>query len=211
MDITVDHNVWAINWLTTEADNQVTSLTPATLNQKLLQRFALLSLDYRLQNKTVVQPVRAQRHVDECYWTGIVCDYTNTTINTRDGKYVTEIRWPFLDTTTSRVDPDGGGGGGTTTGGTIAPEIALFGPALQVLDLSNNQLVGTIPDALYQLTNLRALYLFQNQLSGTVSTQLGRLEHLEIFHLSHNHLVGTLPAQFKSDSDAANGIIPISK
>jgi len=153
--------------------------------------------------------VRAQRHVDECYWTGIVCDYTNTTINTRDGKYVTEIRWPFLDTTTSRVDPDGGVGGGTTTGGSIAPEIALFGPALQVLDLSNNQLVGTIPDALYQLTNLRALYLFQNHLTGTVSTQLGRLEHLEIFHLSHNHLVGTLPAQFKSDSDAANGIIPI--
>ena len=209
MDITVDHNVWAINWLTTEADTQFTALTPATLNQKLLQRFALVSLDYRLQNKTVVQPVRAQRHVDECYWTGIVCDYTNTTINTRDGKYVTEIRWPFLETTTSRLDPDSSGGG--TTGGSIAPEIALFGPALQVLDLSNNQLVGTIPETLYQLTNLRTLYLFQNHLGGTVSTQLGRLEHLEILHLSHNHLVGTLPAQFKSDSDAANGIIPISK
>ena len=61
------------------------------------------------------------------------------------------------------------------------------------LDLSDNQLTGTIPEALGQLNNLRALDLSDNQLTGTIPEALGQLDSLQTLNLARNALTGTIP------------------
>ena len=64
---------------------------------------------------------------------------------------------------------------------------------LQQLDLSGNQLSGRIPTSLGNLTSLTTLSLWGNQLSGTLPDSLGTLTSLQYLYLSYNQLRGTLP------------------
>ena len=66
-------------------------------------------------------------------------------------------------------------------------------PILYILNLSNNDLSGPIPPQLGNLTNLNRLNLHGNQLSGSVPEQLGRLSRLEVLYLSENRLSGSIP------------------
>ena len=61
------------------------------------------------------------------------------------------------------------------------------------LNLSFNQLSGTLPAALGQLTQLQKLHLSSNQLSGPIPAELGRLSQLRFLYLNDNQLSGTLP------------------
>ena len=61
------------------------------------------------------------------------------------------------------------------------------------LNLHNNDLTGTIPPQLGQLTNLTHLNLGDNQLIGTIPPQLGQLTNLTDLHLYQNELTGTIP------------------
>ena len=65
--------------------------------------------------------------------------------------------------------------------------------SLQYLDLDTNKLTGTIPSELGQLTNLEYLYLNGNQLTGTIPAELGQLTNLWLLYLSDNQLTGTIP------------------
>ncbi|KAL2967340.1 hypothetical protein AAZX31_16G170600 [Glycine max] len=65
--------------------------------------------------------------------------------------------------------------------------------SLVELDLSNNQLEGTIPTSLGNLTCLVELDLSANQLEGTIPTSLGNLTSLVKLQLSRNQLEGTIP------------------
>ena len=64
------------------------------------------------------------------------------------------------------------------------------------LDLSHNQLNGTIPD-LQQLTDLAALDLSHNSLSGTLPVTLGALNPygLLVLRLDSNALTGSIPSE----------------
>ena len=62
---------------------------------------------------------------------------------------------------------------------------------LRHLSLNQNQLSGTIPD-LGSLTSLRHLYLYDNQLSGTIPN-LDSLTSLRQLYLNQNQLSGTIP------------------
>ena len=44
--------------------------------------------------------------------------------------------------------------------------------------LNNNALHGPIPEALWQLTQLKYLYLNNNQLSSTISSHIGNLQKM---------------------------------
>ena len=62
------------------------------------------------------------------------------------------------------------------------------------LDLSLNNLTGTIPAALGNLNNLENLSLTGNQLRGVIPAALGNLNNLENLNLSFNQLSGAIPA-----------------
>ncbi len=78
--------------------------------------------------------------------------------------------------------------------GTIPSELGSL-TYLEELNLSQNQLSGTIPSELGNLTNLTALSLFSNRLSGGIPSELGNLSNLELLALFENNLRGTIPTE----------------
>jgi len=62
------------------------------------------------------------------------------------------------------------------------------------LSFSDNNLKGSLPSELSQLTQLQRLYLDSNQLTGTIPSELGQLANLMLLALSGNQLTGRLPS-----------------
>jgi hypothetical protein len=61
------------------------------------------------------------------------------------------------------------------------------------LYLDENQLAGTIPSEISNLTNLERLYLHNNQLTGSIPPEIGNLTNLERLSLHVNQLSGEIP------------------
>ena len=78
--------------------------------------------------------------------------------------------------------------------GTIPPALGQL-ERLQSLNLRWNQLSGGIPPELGGLTQLRGLDLSHNELSGTILPALGQLERLQSLILSGNQLSGAIPPE----------------
>ncbi|KAJ3299855.1 hypothetical protein HDU76_006207 [Blyttiomyces sp. JEL0837] len=85
--------------------------------------------------------------------------------------------------------------------------------------LSQNQLSGSIPSSLGQLSNLVFLYLSSNQLSGDIPDAIGNLANLQYLYLSSNRLSGNIPDALSNlsnllelglSSNQLNGDIPNS-
>ena len=78
--------------------------------------------------------------------------------------------------------------------GTLPPEIGDL-TELRVLHLHYNRLSGTIPPEIGNLTRLRDLQLYRNDFSGTIPPVLGDLPELTDLDLSYNELTGTIPPE----------------
>jgi Leucine-rich repeat (LRR) protein len=78
--------------------------------------------------------------------------------------------------------------------GSIPPEMGDL-TSLQELRFFNNQLQGSIPIQLTTLTNLRIFYLNDNQLSGSIPPGIGNMTGLEDLSLAINPLTGPLPPE----------------
>ena len=76
--------------------------------------------------------------------------------------------------------------------GSIPSEIRSL-KNLETLNLARNRLVGAIPSSLGGLTNLAYLYLNSNDISGSIPEEIGRLKNLIQLNLSNNSLVGSIP------------------
>ena len=61
------------------------------------------------------------------------------------------------------------------------------------LRLRENQLSGSLPESLGNLTNLQRLHLYDNALSGALPRSLGNLTNLTYLNLGDNALSGALP------------------
>jgi len=72
------------------------------------------------------------------------------------------------------------------------------------LRLSYGQLTGSIPESLGNLSNLQFLYLYLNQLSGTIPESLGNLNNLQVLYLYNNQLSGSLPESLGNLSNLQN-------
>jgi Leucine-rich repeat (LRR) protein len=72
---------------------------------------------------------------------------------------------------------------------------------LQQLWLNGNQLSGAIPTSLGSLSQLQYLYLSFNQLSGSIPTSLGNLSQLLILSLYDNELSGNIPTSLSNLSN----------
>jgi Leucine-rich repeat (LRR) protein len=87
--------------------------------------------------------------------------------------------------------------------GTIPPELAQLSH-LQRLNLSGNRLTGTIPPELGDLPDLRYLLLSDNLLSGTIPQELSALKNLTYLFLYSNQLSGEIPPQLGELTDLEN-------
>ena len=63
------------------------------------------------------------------------------------------------------------------------------------LNLSGNNLSGTLPPELGALSNLRSVRLYSNDLTGEIPTWLGGLSNLQSLDLSSTGLYGQIPAE----------------
>ena len=78
--------------------------------------------------------------------------------------------------------------------GTLPPELGNL-TGLENLYLHTNQLTGQIPPALGNLPDLRELHLYNNQLTGQIPPELGNLPSLYKLHLYNNQLTGQIPPE----------------
>ena len=76
--------------------------------------------------------------------------------------------------------------------GSIPPEIGYL-TNLTYLYLNNNQLTGEIPSEIGNLTNLTWLLLHNNELTGSIPPEIGNLTNLEYLWLYSNQLTGEIP------------------
>ena len=81
---------------------------------------------------------------------------------------------------------------------TFITEVTLWGVVYSVentteLDLYNNQLTGSIPPEIGNLTNLTYLNLGNNQLTGSIPSEIGNLTDLTRLYLYNNQLTGVIP------------------
>lgn len=65
--------------------------------------------------------------------------------------------------------------------------------SLKLLDVHNNNFVGTIPASLFQCLALEVLDLSNNYLEGSIPIQISNLAALRILDLSKNGLTGEIP------------------
>ncbi|URD97652.1 Leucine rich repeat N-terminal domain [Musa troglodytarum] len=65
---------------------------------------------------------------------------------------------------------------------------------LTAIDLSDNDLSGSIPEEITNLSGLHSLDLSNNHLAGQITMKIGGLRNLESLDLSHNELTGPVPS-----------------
>ncbi|XP_050285517.1 receptor-like protein EIX2 [Quercus robur] len=64
---------------------------------------------------------------------------------------------------------------------------------VKLIDLSSNNLSGSIPTEISDLSELRFLNLSRNHLMGKIPEKIGSMKELESVDLSRNHLSGEIP------------------
>ncbi|XP_062187384.1 protein STRUBBELIG-RECEPTOR FAMILY 3-like isoform X2 [Phragmites australis] len=90
---------------------------------------------------------------------------------------------------------------GANLGGQLGNTLGNF-TSLITLDLSNNNIGGTIPDGLP--VTMQKFFLSANQLSGRLPSSLSALTLLTSMSLNNNHLVGEIPDIFSAFTELAN-------
>ncbi|GLT39468.1 hypothetical protein SLA2020_136560 [Shorea laevis] len=77
--------------------------------------------------------------------------------------------------------------------GSISPLCTISSAKLDLVDVSNNQLSGKLPDCITRWTSLVVLNLANNHLLGKIPSSIGSLYHLESLSLQNNNFSGEIP------------------
>ncbi|KAL0398254.1 UNVERIFIED_CONTAM: LRR receptor-like serine/threonine-protein kinase GHR1 [Sesamum radiatum] len=86
---------------------------------------------------------------------------------------------------------------------------------LHVLELSDNQLNGYLPDSFGSLTGLQVINVGENNFSGSLPTSIGDITTLISLDISRNHFSGQLPRNlpdslqsFNASNNDLSGVVP---
>ncbi len=79
--------------------------------------------------------------------------------------------------------------------------VGMYGPHVSAIDLHDNQLSGSLPSELDNLTTLWDLILSNNHLGGSIPPQLGMMINLRHLFLDNNQLYGAIPPELGNMSD----------
>uniref|UniRef100_A0A2N9EKS6 Protein kinase domain-containing protein n=1 Tax=Fagus sylvatica TaxID=28930 RepID=A0A2N9EKS6_FAGSY len=82
---------------------------------------------------------------------------------------------------------------GNNLNGSISNDTCTWLPFLVTLDLSHNELLGPIPTQLAKCSYLNNLMLSDNKLFGTIPYELTSLDRLKKFSVANNQLSGRIP------------------
>jgi len=77
--------------------------------------------------------------------------------------------------------------------GTLPTEIGVFSNLI-TLNLDHNAISGEIPAEIGNLSNLAELNLWINKLTGNIPTELGNLTNLTVLDIGYNQLTGVVPS-----------------
>jgi len=125
---------------------------------------------------------------------GLLCRIEE--INLRNNQLDGTIPIEFWDLTTLKIIEFGGNNGFNELTGTLPADIAQL-TALTHLDLANNEFFGALPPEIGQLTNLTDLLLGGNsgfnEFSGMLPSSFCNLVNLEFLNLANNLFVGPFP------------------
>lgn len=94
----------------------------------------------------------------------------------------TTVTTPTVKTSGKTADYSG-------KGLTAFPKDLLKDKSITVLDLSNNDLTGSIPGEIHDLTNLVELNLSNNRMTG-IPAEVGQLRKLKILNYANNNITG---------------------
>lgn len=84
--------------------------------------------------------------------------------------------------------------------GSLPPELAQL-THLKDLSLQRNQISGGLPVELASLDRLETLNLGQNQLTDPIPAELGSMARLKVLNLGYNQFSGTIPPQLGNAPD----------
>lgn len=82
--------------------------------------------------------------------------------------------------------------------------ITVSGDRVARVALRSNNLVGTIPHEIGDLTNLTVLDLYTNQLTGSIPPEIGKLTSLTELNLHLNQLTGSIPPEIGNLTNLIN-------
>ncbi|XP_006663059.1 receptor kinase-like protein Xa21 [Oryza brachyantha] len=77
--------------------------------------------------------------------------------------------------------------------GTLPSSIGNISKSIQMIYLTNNRFTGTIPSEIGSLTNLSILNMRGNLFSGGIPNEIGNLRNLFVLSLARNKLSGEIP------------------
>jgi hypothetical protein len=73
---------------------------------------------------------------------------------------------------------------------------SIYYTQLQLLNLNNNKLIGSLSNNIYNLRNLTIINLSWNSLSGTLPDKLSMLSNLNMLKLNNNQMTGPIPVSY---------------
>ena len=76
--------------------------------------------------------------------------------------------------------------------------ITISGGRVIDINLTSNNLIGSIPSEIGNLDRLRFLNLDNNQLNGSIPPEIGNLSNLQVLDLTNNQITGNIPENIKS-------------
>jgi Leucine-rich repeat (LRR) protein len=84
--------------------------------------------------------------------------------------------------------------GNNTISGELTLDTFMSWSVIEELDLSSNQIVGNLPDNVFEMASLRIIDLHDNLISGIIPTISSSESKLEFLSLSQNRLTGPIPS-----------------